>query len=388
MSRKPVIVISATRFFQGGTLVIVNECLAFLSRQYSRAYTIKALVFKKELYSPVPGIDWIEFPDSRKSIFHRLYDEYIYFNRLSRRWGPVLWLSLQDSTPPVSAKTRAVYYHNPLLLKPGRLQLWKHQPRLAVLRLLYKYVYTRGIKKNDFVITQQEGIAENLLTTYRLKQEKVWVFPPVSFLINAETFNRKEGAVCEAVLPPCTSGRQPYTFIFPATAFYYKNHAVILEACRLLAGQHPAFKVWLTIDGTENKYVKGLVARAKKSIPQIEFLGFVNREDLFRYYTAADCMIFPSLLESWGLPLTEFACLGKPIICADLPYGRATLASTPHGFVAYFDPTDATALAEWMSLAIRGKLVCQATDIPIAHPFGRMHTWEECFRLLLNENKI
>ena len=223
---------------------------------------------------------------------------------------------------------------------------------------------------------------------YRLKQEKVWVFPPVSFLINAETFNRKEGAVCEAVLPPCTSGRQPYTFIFPATAFYYKNHAVILEACRLLAGQHPAFKVWLTIDGTENKYVKGLVARAKKSIPQIEFLGFVNREDLFRYYTAADCMIFPSLLESWGLPLTEFACLGKPIICADLPYGRATLASTPHDFVAYFDPTDATALAEWMSLAIRGKLVCQATDIPIAHPFGRMHTWEECFRLLLNENKI
>lgn len=377
MNPRPVIVISATRFFQGGTLVIVNECLKFLSTQYCSTHHIKALVYKKGLYDDIPGVDWVEFPNSRKSFFNRLSDEYIRFNRLSKKWRPILWLSLQDSTPRVKADIKAVYYHNPLLLKPKGLKLWKYQPRLAVLRLLYKYIYTKGIDTNDFVITQQPAIAAYLLKTYHLSKDKVWVFPPVDYLIEKKTLER------DTLIPP----DKPYTFIFPATAFYYKNHALIIEACGLLSEINLDFKVLLTIDGSENNYVQNLVSRAKEHFPQIEFLGFMSREKLFTYYQAADCMIFPSFLESWGLPLTEFAGFDKPILCADLPYGKSTLAG--YKKAAFFDPVNALTLAAKMEDAIRGKLRFKAANLGDPDLFSQrtMWSWAECFALLLSRDQ-
>ena len=392
MSKRPVIVISATRFFQGGTLVIVEECLKFLSAHYSKTHTIKALVYKKTLYDTksMEGIEWVEFPKSRKSIIYRLYHEYIKFYKLSKAWKPMLWLSLQDSTPRVMATISAVYFHNPLLLKPKSLKLWNQQPRLEILRLLYKYIYTQRIGTNDFVITQQSAIAAYLTKAYGLDRKKVWVFPPVDYLLKKNKVQEPglpksaPTAITQAIdLPVKSVEITPYTFIFPATAFYYKNHAVIIEACRILQKQNPgiAYRVLLTLDGSENKYVQKLVENVRKELPQIMFLGFIKRDLLFNLYNEADCMIFPSFLESWGLPLTEFAGLNKPIICADLPYGRATLAGYHQAI--YFDPTNPHELAHLMLQAAEKTLRFHATEVAGQAEFPYLHTWKECFELLL-----
>ncbi|WP_236300697.1 glycosyltransferase, partial [Enterobacter bugandensis] len=37
-------------------------------------------------------------------------------------------------------------------------------------------------------------------------------------------------------------------------------------------------------------------------------------------------IVFPSYIESYGLPLIEAASLGKKIICSDLPYSRDVLS--------------------------------------------------------------
>ncbi len=68
MNNKPLIVISAERFFQGGSVVIVNECLKFLAQNLSKSYRIKALVFQKKLYDALPEIEFVEFPKARKTI--------------------------------------------------------------------------------------------------------------------------------------------------------------------------------------------------------------------------------------------------------------------------------------------------------------------------------
>lgn len=51
-------------------------------------------------------------------------------------------------------------------------------------------------------------------------------------------------------------------------------------------------------------------------------------------YAAADCFVFPSLVEGFGIPLLEAAQLGCPIACSDIPVFREVL---PEG-AAYFDP--------------------------------------------------
>ena len=111
------------------------------------------------------------------------------------------------------------------------------------------------------------------------------------------------------------------------------------------------FKVVLTIAGTENRYARW-VKKHWGDVSSIEFKGLMPKEKLFGYYKAATCFVFPSRVETWGLPITEYNLLnGGKMLLADLPYAHET--SEEKGI--YFPATDARRLKELMheSLATR-----------------------------------
>ena len=81
----------------------------------------------------------------------------------------------------------------------------------------------------------------------------------------------------------------------------------------------------------------------------IEFAGYMSREDLFGLYKAADAFVFPSRVETWGLPISEFLAVteGKGrLLLADLPYAHG-VAKDASG-ASYFQATDAGALKKLM----------------------------------------
>ncbi|HEY0298831.1 MAG TPA: glycosyltransferase [Arachidicoccus sp.] len=361
MNNKPLIVVSAIRFFQGGSVVIVNDCLAFLSKEFAAHYQIKALVFQKDLYGNFPNIDFIEFPNARKNIFLRLYYEYFHFYKLSKKWRPFLWFSMQDSTPKVKAEKQALYFHNPLLLCSKPIVLLRLQQRLFFLWLLYKTIYTRKINTNDFVIVQQQTLSAFLKKTYYLNDEKLLIFPPKITAYAIEHTTKQRG----------------YIFIYPSTSLAYKNFKVIFEACELLKEKKASFKILLTISGNENSCIKKL--RSQYDCAQIKYLGFIKREDLFCLYNEADCMIFPSLLETWGLPLSEFSLQNKPIICADLSYAKETLGN--YKKVKFFDPNNAEALAANILQAINKELIFDKNEFEYSRPV--INSWQEMFEKIL-----
>ena len=51
--------------------------------------------------------------------------------------------------------------------------------------------------------------------------------------------------------------------------------------------------------------------------PQVRFLGHVDRDELPRWYAAADVLALPSLSEPWGMPLNEGAAAGLPLVATD-----------------------------------------------------------------------
>lgn len=44
-----------------------------------------------------------------------------------------------------------------------------------------------------------------------------------------------------------------------------------------------------------------------------------------KLYNTSDCLIFPSKLETWGLPISEMKFFGKPILIADELYAKETV---------------------------------------------------------------
>jgi glycosyltransferase involved in cell wall biosynthesis len=47
----------------------------------------------------------------------------------------------------------------------------------------------------------------------------------------------------------------------------------------------------------------------------IRFAGFVQRDELASYYGLADCLVFPSHSDPWGLVVNEAMACGLPVIC-------------------------------------------------------------------------
>ena len=57
----------------------------------------------------------------------------------------------------------------------------------------------------------------------------------------------------------------------------------------------------------------------------VDCIGSIPYEELLTYYKRCNGLLFPSKLESFGLPLVEAAIFGVPVIAADLPYAREVL---------------------------------------------------------------
>lgn len=61
----------------------------------------------------------------------------------------------------------------------------------------------------------------------------------------------------------------------------------------------------------------------------VHFPGFVHRDELASYYALADCLVFPTHSDPWGLVVNEAMACGSPIICSEVAGCAADL--TPNG---------------------------------------------------------
>lgn len=353
--KRKIIVISAVNFFEGGPLTILKNNLSYANEFLSAEYKIIALVHKINLFDldALPNITFLEYPKSRYSYIERLYLEYVYFNRLSKNWKPYLWFSLHDITPNVDAEIRAVYCHNPSPFKSVSVSDLYFQPTLFFFTLFYKILYGINIKKNTYVVVQQMWLKEAFVNLFQLKANAVLVAYPTNQIgLYDKLYHESITALEQNGL---------YTFFYPALARPFKNFEIIAEAIQILGKNGLTnFKVIVTIEGTENKYSKYIYKKYSR-IKQLNFVGMLSFEKVQEHYSAADALLFPSTLETWGLPITEFKKYHKPILLSKLPYAYETLGEYDKGI--FFDPLNAAELAEKMKELMSGNIIFDLTSV-------------------------
>jgi glycosyltransferase involved in cell wall biosynthesis len=145
-----------------------------------------------------------------------------------------------------------------------------------------------------------------------------------------------------------------------------------------------SFELWLTFDGSENRYSAWL-RRRFGALQRVKFLGMLKRDEVFELYEQADCLVFPSRLETWGMPISEFKAFHKPMLLADLPYAHETVGG--YDQVAFFAPTDALLLADKMRAAVKGRAIFGQVPAPkIEPPYCK--SWRELFGMLLSNSAV
>ena len=366
---RKIVVISAVSLFYGGAFSILKSVLNYLSQDdWSHRYRIIVLVYQKQILNEYSNIELIEFPKARASWLHKLLFEYYYFNKLSKKVKPYLWFSLHDVTPNVKAERRAVYCHNAYPFSPFSFKAYKLEPTFLVFQVFYKLFYRINIHRNNYVIVQQSWFRDEIAKRYKVKKEKIIVNPP-------------SNTITKTAKPPLEV-KNFIQIIYPVYPRVFKNYEVICEALLMLTQEERGrFRILFTFDGTENTYSK-YIFNQYSYIENIDFVGFQSNKELDILYHSADYLIFPSTLESWGLPISEFKNYNKPIIAAALPYVKEALGN--YEKVMFFNPFDANNLAGILRKIIHGNAVFSINkEIEIYQPFAK--DWGELFRFLLDE---
>jgi glycosyltransferase involved in cell wall biosynthesis len=358
------IVVSGISLFRGGTLKVMQDCIAALSVFAGNNYEIVALVHNKNQFPAYSNVRYISYPKSRKSWFFRLYYEYFGFKKLSKRLNPYCWFSLHDMTPNVIAEKRIVYCHNSYPFFKSGIKGFFLQRNIFFICLLSRYMYKINIKKNDYVVVQQEWLREAFQKMFSINNVVV-------------AFPVKEKK--EIVVPDNQSHKNKKTFFYPATAILQKNFEIICQAAGLLEKEGiDNFEVVMTLKKTENKYAN-YIYRTYQFLKTLRFVGFLPPEEVNTFYKNSDCLLFPSKAETWGLPISEAKEYNKPMLLSDLPYARETVGK--YDKVCFFDPDNAMQLAILMKNFIAGTIVYDKTEeIHYKEPFT--HNWDELIRFL------
>lgn len=360
------IVISAVNIRKGGTLTVLRDCLDFLSK--SEEFDTTAIVHNRLLVDS-KNISYIEIPWSVKSWFHRLWCEYFTLRKISKRIPPVdLWFSLHDTTPIVKADRQAVYCQTSFPFMNIRMRDFLMNPKIPLFAMLTRFVYRINVRKNDYLVAQQQWFRDGLNRITGFPTGRIIVAPP-DFQLEVPDTNHN------TLIP---------VFFYPSSPDCHKNFELLCEASRLLeerVGKN-MFKTVLTINGTENRYSRWLKDKWG-NVDSIVFKGYLSKEDLKTNYGEACCLVFPSRIETWGLPVSEFKPCGKPMILADLPYAYETSAGA--GLVAFCEVDDTHHLAELMAEIVQGNPIHfePVPKMPEREPFAT--SWKELFNILTRD---
>lgn len=372
---KKTIIISGVNLSEGGPLTIISSILKYLNdSDYSKDYDVYALVHSKSLFKNLNYIKLIEFPKIKSSWIKRLKFEYKDCLQISKELNCYLWISMHDITPNVVSDRKVVYCHNASPFYKPKLKLFFVSPTRFLYAKLYKYLYAINIKKNNFVVVQQKWIKDEFIKLFRLKKENIVVSLPLEEKRKITEIQQKSNIDIEEGV---------FNFFYPAFPRDFKNFELICEAIKILNTKkiEKKYQAILTLDGKENTYSKNLLKKYGH-IPNIKFIGLQPKDKIESYYKKVDGLIFPSKLETWGLPISEFKQYNKPIIVANLPYAYETVGD--YEKVKYVNINDSEELAQSMEKLIKNELKFNNKGaIEYENPICR--SWEELIKIFIEE---
>jgi glycosyltransferase involved in cell wall biosynthesis len=135
-------------------------------------------------------------------------------------------------------------------------------------------------------------------------------------------------------------------FFLPNQFWKHKNHAIVIEALRLLKRKDKKILVLcsgLMKDYRSDDHIKKLVFSIKNNGLEETFriLGLIPFYDLYYLMRNSVAVINPSLFEGWSTTIEECKSMGKSVILSDIVVHREQDPSS----AIYFDPYNAEELA-------------------------------------------
>lgn len=196
----------------------------------------------------------------------------------------------------------------------------------------------------------------------------------------AERYFRDWGRVPESIVShlgiiapqPDVATERPSAvyFVTLGTIEPRKNHQLLLSIWDQLTDEIPNPPALLII-GSRGWNNDAVFARLDEHPPHVQELSGLDDGQVAALIKGARAMLFPSLVEGFGLPPAEALALGTPTVVHDLPVYREILGNK----AIYADARD---MYSWLKI-----IISLAIDDGITQEVADLPTWDAHFNLVL-----
>ena len=212
--------------------------------------------------------------------------------------------------------------------------------------------YRHFSEKAAMVIVASSFVKDDVIDAFALSPERVAVVAAASPL---ELSNRLSPDEAQHFI---RARAIPARFaLYPAYGWPHKNHMRLVEAVAILKGR--GITVPLVCSGHTTEHTDAAARRAAElGVDDVMFLGRVSAGELLSLYDRAECLVFPSLFEGFGLPVLEGFAAGLPVACSN----TTSLPELAGDAAMLFDPLDPSAIADalevlWLDDGRRARLI-------------------------------
>ena len=295
-----MILVDAIYINSGGGNTLLK---AFLNNLYHYNYDYVFLIDRRNKYFLNDfNLNNIYFVNSNERSRGKIYSKIIKTHNIEKIF------ILNNIPPPFKIYNLKVYiyFHNVLLINPFGANYNFFKISIFIL----KYIYILSRNSNKYIwITQTEYLKNLLRKSLYFNVNKILVLP--FFNDNANYNNIHE---------------KIYKFIYVADGSSQKNHKLIFETLFFLANKYRIYpNLHLTFDPIiHHKLNNILLFYQSKGLKLINH-GTLNDNNLKQLYSQSEFLIYPSLKESFGLPLIEAILNNCNVIAINMPYVQSTI---------------------------------------------------------------
>ena len=206
-------------------------------------------------------------------------------------------------------------------------------------RLYRQMNYPRSARVADAIIINSESLRSEIQRYLKVDPRKLKL---IYEAVDHDLF--RPGDTNEARAHVARYGVTKPFVLFVSSLWPYKNCDGLLRAWALARGELGDRRLAIVGAGRDEKYLASLRSLSAELgiASDVNFVGAIPLEETVCFYRAADAFVYPSLNETFGLPILEAMACGCPVVTSD----TSAMPETAGGAAVLSDPKDPASIAK------------------------------------------
>jgi glycosyltransferase involved in cell wall biosynthesis len=277
-----------------------------------------------------PGVSYITYPWSNERRTPRTVSEHLY--------SPIrLPLSRIDVFNTLMAPLMNVSWS--LVIHMKTMHAYTEPEAIGPLPRLYRRMqYPRTVRAAQAIIINSNSLRSEIEQYLDVDPRKLKL---IYEAVDHDLFKPGDAGAARARVASYGLTR-PFV-LFVSSLWPYKNCEGLLRAWAVARRELGDRQLAIVGPGRDEKYLAQLRALAAGLgiSEDVVFVGGVPLDETVRFYQAADVFVYPSLNETFGLPILEAMACGCPVVTSD----TSAMPETAGGAAVLADPKDPESIA-------------------------------------------